>query len=178
MYQKEARNKLYTLETPRQVLTFIDTTRLIPCCSLLFVYNSLLLIVECLKWGMHVRCENQCVHDLGPLLCSFCGLNWHKMSHSEPLRWEKIGKVVNWVKLAIPSHSEPLRWEKIGKVANWVKLAVLSHSEPLWWEKIGKVRNQVKLAILSHYEPLQWEKIGKVANWVKLAIPSHSEPLW
>ena len=24
---------------------------LIPCCSLLFVYNSMLLIVECLEWG-------------------------------------------------------------------------------------------------------------------------------
>ena len=51
----------------------------------------------------------------------------------------------------------------MGKVANWVKLAILCHSEPLWWEKIGKVMNQVKLAILSHSEPLWWEKIGKVA---------------
>ena len=48
---------------------------------------------------------------------------------------------MNWVKLAIPSHSEPLWWEKIGKVANQAKLAILSHSEPLWWEKIGKVAN-------------------------------------
>ena len=38
---------------------------------------------------------------------------------------------MNWAKLAIPSHSEPLQWEKIGKVANQVKLAILSHSEPL-----------------------------------------------
>ena len=51
--------------------------------------------------------------------------------------------------------------EKIGKVANWVKLAMLCHSEPLGWEKIGKVANQAKLAILSHSEPLQWEKIGE-----------------
>ena len=28
--------------------------------------------------------------------------------HYETLQWEKIGKVVNWVKLAIPSHYEPL----------------------------------------------------------------------
>ena len=28
---------------------------------------------------------------------------------------------MNWVKLAIPSHSEPLQWEKIGKVANQTK---------------------------------------------------------
>ena len=34
-----------------------------------------------------------------------------------------------------------LWWEKIGKVVNWVKLAIVSHSEPLWWKKIGKVAN-------------------------------------
>ena len=80
------------------------------------------------------------------------------------------------MKLAIPSHSEPLRWEKIGKVANRAKLAIPSHSELLRWEKIGKVANRAKLAIPSHSEPLWWEKIGKVANREKLAIPSHSEP--
>ena len=90
-----------------------------------------------------------------------------KIGHSEPLQWEKIGKVVNRVKLAIPSHSEPLWWEKIGKVANWVKLAIPSHSEPLQWEKIGKVANWAKLAISSHSEPLRWEKIGKVGIWTK-----------
>ena len=56
-------------------------------------------------------------------------------------------------------HSEPLWWEKIGKVAKWVKLAILSHSEPLQWEKIGKVASRAKLAIPSHFEPLRWEKI-------------------
>ena len=40
----------------------------------------------------------------------------------------KIRKVVNWEKLAIPSHSEPLRWEKVGKVANQEKLAIPCHS--------------------------------------------------
>ena len=45
------------------------------------------------------------------------------------------------MKLAILSHSEPLWWEKIGKVANQAKLAIPSHSEPLQWEKIGKVVN-------------------------------------
>ena len=54
-----------------------------------------------------------------------------KIGHSEPLWWEKIGKVANQVKLAIPSHSEPLQWEKIGKVANWTKWAIPSHSAPL-----------------------------------------------
>ena len=48
------------------------------------------------------------------------------------------------MKLAIPSHSEPLQWEKIGKVAIQVKLAILSHSEPLQWEKIGKIATQTK----------------------------------
>ena len=48
-------NKRYTFEASCQVLTSIDTKRLTPCCSLLFVYNFILLIVECLKWGMHVR---------------------------------------------------------------------------------------------------------------------------
>ena len=47
--------------------------------------------------------------------------------------------------MAIPSHSEPLRWEKIGKVANWAKLAIPSHSEPLQWEKIEKVANQCQI---------------------------------
>ena len=46
------------------------------------------------------------------------------MSHSEPFQWEKIGKVVNRVKLAVLSHSEPFQWEKTGKVINWAKLAI------------------------------------------------------
>ena len=74
----------------------------------------------------------------------------------------KDWKIANQVKFAILSHSEPLRWEKIGKVANRAKLAILSHSELLQWEKIGKVANPVKLAIPSHSEPLWCEKIGKV----------------
>ena len=61
--------------------------------------------------------------------------------------------------LAIPSHSEPLWWEKIGKVANQAKLAILSHSEPLWWEKIGKVANWAKLAILGHFGGKRLEKL-------------------
>ena len=36
---------------------------------------------------------------------------------------------MNQAKLAILSHSEPLQWEKIGKVVNWEKLAVQSHFE-------------------------------------------------
>ena len=48
----------------------------------------------------------------------------------------KDWKVGNQSKLAIPSHSEPLRWEKIGKVTNRAKLAIPGHSESLQWEKI------------------------------------------
>ena len=77
------------------------------------------------------------------------------LSQSEPLWWEKIGKVANQVKLVVPTQSKLLWWKKIGKVANWVKLTVPSHSEPLQWEKVGKLVNQVKLAILSHSEPQQ-----------------------
>ena len=54
---------------------------------------------------------------------------------------------MNQVELTVLSHSEPLHWEKIGKVVNQGKLAFQSHSELLWWEKIGKVANQMKLAI-------------------------------
>ena len=56
---------------------------------------------------------------------------------------------MNHAKLAILSHSEPLWWKNIGKVVNWAKLAIPSHSEPLWWEEIGKVANRAKLAIPS-----------------------------
>ena len=76
------------------------------------------------------------------------------------------------MKLVISSHSELLRWGKIGKVANWSKLSILSHSEPLWWKKIGKVANWVKLAILSHSGPLQW---GKDWEKYKLCEIGHSE---
>ena len=52
------------------------------------------------------------------ILSHFCGKRWKscksgKIGHSEysePLWWEKIGKVMNWAKLAVPSHSEPLQW--------------------------------------------------------------------
>ena len=45
---------------------------------------------------------------------------------------------MNWAKLAIPSDSEPLWWEKIGKVANQAKLVVLIHSKQVQLEKIVK----------------------------------------
>ena len=39
-----------------------------------------------------------------------------EIGHSETLQWEKIGKVVNWAKLAIPSHSEPLSGKRLEKL--------------------------------------------------------------
>ena len=54
MLRSASGNKRYTFETSHQMLTPIYTTRLTPCCTLFFVYNSVLFIVECLKWGMHV----------------------------------------------------------------------------------------------------------------------------
>ena len=63
------------------------------------------------------------------------------------------------------SNSEPLQWEKIGKVVNQVKLVIPSHSEPLWMEKIGKVANQVKLAIPSHFGGKRLEKLQMGQNW-------------
>ena len=41
-----------------------------------------------------------------------------------------IGKVANQANLAILSHSEPLRLEKIGKFTNQAKLDVPNYSEP------------------------------------------------
>ena len=56
MHQETSGNNKCTFETSREGLTSIVTTRLTPCCSLLFVYSSVLFIVECLKWGRHVMC--------------------------------------------------------------------------------------------------------------------------
>ena len=48
----------------------------------------------------------------------------------------KDWKSCNLAKLAVPSHSEVLQWEKIGKVANWVKLAILSYFDGKRLEKL------------------------------------------
>ena len=70
-----------------------------------------------------------------------------------------MGKDWKSCELGEIGHSELLCWEKIGKVANWEKLAIPSHSEPVWWEKIGKVANQAKLVILSHFGGKRLEKL-------------------
>ena len=60
----------------------------------------------------------------------------YTVSLSEPLWWQKIGKVANQTKLAVPSHSEPLLWEKDDQSC---KSDEIGCSKPLQWEKIGKV---------------------------------------
>ena len=68
---------------------------------------------------------------------------------------EKDHKSCKSGQIAIPSHSVPLWWEKIAKVVNRAKFEKIF---PVWWEKIGKVANRAKLAVLRNSEPPQWEK--------------------
>ena len=82
------------------------------------------------------------------------------LAKNEPIWWEKIGKVVNWVKLAIPSQYELLFGGKPGK--SW-KLTKIGHFEPI------RATLVAKLAIVGHFEPLQLEMIQKVANLGKLS---------
>ena len=50
------------------------------------------------------------------------GQNWPFQVHAEIFKGGKdFGKVVNLVKLAIPSHSGPFQGEEMGKVAHQVK---------------------------------------------------------
>ena len=49
-------------------------------------------------------------------------------SKNEMLWWQKMGKVVNWVKLAIPSQSEPHFGGKDGKTCLMTKIG---HFEPI-----------------------------------------------
>ena len=58
------------------------------------------------------------------------------LSHSGGKDW----KIANRVKLAILSHSEPLRWDKIEKVVNQAKLAILTHSGSLHLERLEKLQ--------------------------------------
>ena len=103
-----------------------------------------------------------------------------KIGHSEVILSHFSGKgfrkVANWAKLAIPSHSEPIRWEKIGKVANWDKIghseSILSHFSGKRLEKLQIGQNWPFRVILSHFsgKTLDW-KSGH-ANWCKIG---HSE---
>ena len=63
-----------------------------------------------------------------------------------------MGKVVNRVKLAIPSQSEPPFGGKDGKTC---KMTKIGHYEPI------KATFRVKFTIVDHFEPLQSEAIWK-----------------
>ena len=59
--------------------------------------------------------------------------------------------------MAILSNSEPLQWEKIGKVANHVKLDNLGPSEPLWWKRLEKLQ----IRPIGHSKSFGTTSVGK-----------------
>ena len=115
------------------------------------------------------------------------------------LWWQKMGKVVNQVKLTILSNLSLILGEKIEKYA---KMAILTQSKPLFWpnlplwiisscigvkrfEKVGKLKKfadvppptqNKNFLDFSKNEMLWWQKMGKVVSQVKLNIPSQSQP--
>ena len=56
------------------------------------------------------------------------------------------------------SRNETLWWQKMGKVVNQVKLAIMSQSEPHFGGKDGKTCKP-KLVILSQYKPPLWQNL-------------------
>ena len=50
------------------------------------------------------------------------------------LWWQKMGKVVNQVKLTIPSQSQPHFGGKDRKICK--NLAILTQSKPLFWQNL------------------------------------------
>ena len=73
-----------------------------------------------------------------------------------------MGKVVNQVKLTIPSQSQPHLGEKIEKYA---KMAVLTQSKPLFWP------NLPLWVIFSHIGVKQFEKVGKLKTFADVPPP-------
>ena len=68
------------------------------------------------------------------------------------LWWQKMGKVVSQVKLAILSQSEPYFGGKDGKSC---KMTKIGHFEPILATCLAKFN------IVAHFEPLQCETIQK-----------------
>ena len=110
-----------------------------------------------------------------------------------------MGKVVNWVKLTIPSQSQlhfggkDRKSCKITKFGCFdpiestflAKFAIVGDFEPYWCEMIQKSwKTEKNCQCTPHLtrnenfwdfpknETLWWKKMGKVVNWVKLTIPS------
>ena len=75
---------------------------------------------------------------------------------NEMIWLQKMGKVVNRVKLAILSQSEPHFGEKMRKAAKWPKLVVLSQSKPPFWQ------NLPLWVILSCFGVKGFEKVEKL----------------
>ena len=69
------------------------------------------------------------------------------------LWWQKMGKVVNQVKLTIPSNLSLILGEKIEKYA---KMAILTQSKPLFWP------NLPLWVISSCIGVKRFEKVGKL----------------
>ena len=89
---------------------------------------------------------------------------------NELLWWEKIGKVVNQVKLAILSQSELLFGGKPGK--SW-KLTKIGHFKPIWATLVSK------LAIVGHFpvgNNLRSCKSGKI--WPMYPPSPKNEKFW
>ena len=79
------------------------------------------------------------------------------------LWWQKMGKVVNQVKLTIPSNLSLILGEKIEKYA---KMAVLTQSKPLFWP------NLPLWVISSHIGVKRFEKVGKLKKFANVPPPT------
>ena len=76
-----------------------------------------------------------------------------------------MGKVVNQVKLIIPSNLSLILGEKIEKYA---KMAILTQTKPLFWS------NLPLWVIFSRIGVKQFEKVGKVKKFADL-LPPHQK---
>ena len=78
------------------------------------------------------------------------------------LWWQKMGKVVNQVKLTIPSNLSLILGEMIEKYA---KMVVLTQSKPLFWP------NLPLWVIFSHIGVKRFEKDGKIKKFADVLPP-------
>ena len=72
------------------------------------------------------------------------------------LWWQKIGKVVNRVKLVTPSQYEHHFGGKDGKTCKMAKIGCWSQSKPCFWQ------NSSLQVILSHFGVKQFKKVEKL----------------
>ena len=79
------------------------------------------------------------------------------------LWWQKMGKVVNQVKLTIPSQSQP---HFGGKDRKYAKMAILTQSKPLFWP------NLPLWVIFSRIGVKRFEKVGKLKKFAMYPPPT------